>query len=150
MSQFASDRFYESCRMSDASWRSLVDELDRTATRKSGVTPIDGRRHERVPYRNMPRFAVLVQQPGGNWSGYIVRSRNLSESGVGFFHGSFLHDDARCVVLLRHADGKQQIPGRVRRCQHLRGMLYDIGVEFDETVDPARFLTAEPPNRKAG
>ncbi|MEM6551604.1 MAG: PilZ domain-containing protein [Planctomycetota bacterium] len=124
--------------MSDAEWRALADELDRDATDANFAAQRD---HERVPYRNMVRAVCEVDHPGGNRVRFIVRTRDLSASGLGFFHGQYLHTGSRCSILLNCArKGPQALAGTVRRCEHLDGNIHQIGIQFDQLIEPSDYL----------
>lgn len=133
-----SPRSLDTLKMSDSDWRKLADQLDRET---AGADFASQRGHERVPYRSMVQAICEVSHPGGNRVRFIVRTRDLSASGIGFFHGQFLHAGSRCTIYLNRSDGKQQpLIGTVRRCEHVNGKTHEIGVEFDKLIEPSDFL----------
>jgi hypothetical protein len=71
----------------------------------------------------------------------------LSAGGVGFLHTNPLHIGARCQIRLvdRHAQD-QHISGVISRSRYVKAEVYEIGVQFDETIDPKFFVdsTARP------
>ena len=126
-------------KLSDHEWRQLADELDREAAQNPEI--MAKREHERVPYRNMVRVLIGVNHPGGNHARFLVRTRDISARGIGFFHGGYLHPGSRCYMLLGARDkGLVKIPGTIMRCEHLRGRIHQIGIRFDEVIDVNDFL----------
>jgi len=74
---------------------------------------------------------------------YLVRTRNLSPTGIAFLHGSFVYTGTGCVLALHDAQGKiVGVEGKVVRCQHVRGHVHDIGVRFSRPLDVKQFLLA--------
>lgn len=74
---------------------------------------------------------------------YAVLPRDLSSTGVGFLHGSFMHVDSDCVVSMPTLTGEWiDTPGNVVCCQHVQGKVHEIGVHFRQQIDPTRFLTS--------
>lgn len=128
----------DTLRISDAEWRQLADELDREAADANFAAQ---RAYERVPYRNMIRAVCEVDHPGGNRVKFVVRTRDLSASGVGFFHGQYLHPGSRCTIYLTCSQkGPQKLPGTVRRCEYLDGRVHQIGIQFDNLIEPSHYL----------
>lgn len=151
MTRDLSAQLIDTLQLSESQWAELSTKLDRH-------TPQDGgqRKHERVPFRKLSQIAVAIQQPDQSWTKYIVRSCDLSSGGIGFIHGSFVHTDSRCRVILRQTDGGAAcIEGVVRRCQHLQGRAHIVGVMFNEEIQLERFVTPgankpSEPDRDAG
>ncbi len=142
-------RFIDTLRISDRDWRTLTDQLDRQAARKTYGRQNEHRRHERLPYRRVIRVGLITEQPGGGWVGFQARSRNLSESGVGLFHGQFIHVGSRCEVILKDHKGLVRVPGLVRRCKLLSGKIHDLGIEFDELIPIGDFILSDIQNKAA-
>jgi len=74
--------------------------------------------------------------PGGSSQNAIVTVRNISRSGMGCLHGTFLHPGSVAALVI--VDDKRQpllrIGGTVVRCEQVRVRVYDVGVRFDESV----------------
>ena len=76
-----SSQLVDTLRLTDDQWQNLSEKIDRDDTSSNGQ-----RIHPRVIYRKLAQIAVAIQQPNGEWSKYVVRSRNLSPGGIGFIH----------------------------------------------------------------
>ena len=88
---------------------------------------------------------VRITHPAGNEVVVRMACRNLSNGGIGLLHRSYLHLGTRCVVTLRHPfDGDFEIPGEVVRCIHIKGMIHEIGIKFDEEIDVREFMKPNP------
>ena len=122
-------------RLDDASLAELLDRLDTT---DRDARP--ARAHERYNYR-LNRCVMHMQQPGSGLStAYIVATRNLSAGGLSALHGGYVHAGTRCVVQLISTHSAWTIvPGTVVRCQYVQGKIHEVGIVFDNLIDPANF-----------
>lgn len=69
---------------------------------------------------------------------------DLSDHGIGLFHHGYIHFDTPVSVLLKSEDGELfDVPGEVRRCALIAGMVHEVGVEFLQPIDAAGFLNIE-------
>lgn len=114
----------------------LLDKLD--ADEAAGKAR--KRTHSRWPFRKT-LVQLDLQHPGGTTTTLRVASRNLSRSGVGLLHCSFIHANSHCVVHLPGVDGQmRQIPGVIARCTHRGGRVHEIGVRFESQIDMRTFF----------
>jgi hypothetical protein len=129
----SSDAPIDSLRLTDAQWLALADRLDGEAASHSVGN--ERRRHERVAYRSVIRLAIAVEHPSGDKQKYLVRSHDLSASGIGFFHGSYMHVGTKIILLMTHRQtGARCVVGVVRRCAHVSQRIHKVGVEFNEPI----------------
>ena len=126
-------------------------EQEDILTRIDGQTADVGvnckRTEPRYPYRLRGGLMVSVEHPGGSRIGCLVRTRNLSRSGLGFLHGGFLHRGTRCSMLLRNVDADDVtsatgtlVEGAVMHCRHIVGRVHEVGVRFDRIINTQDFL----------
>ena len=88
---------------------------------------------------------VRIIHPAGNEVVVRMACRNLSNGGIGLLHRSYLHLGTRCIVTLHHpSDGDFEIPGEVVRCIHVKGMIHEIGIKFDEEIEVREFMKPNP------
>lgn len=100
------------------------------------------RQFTRIEFRR-ESIAVQVTHPGGSEVTIRVACRNLSRGGMSVFHSTFLHHGTRVVAHIPKPGGDlYPVQGRIVRCQHVSGILHEIGICFDALID-ARAL-AEP------
>lgn len=128
-------------RLNSAAHRKLVDALDR----RSANTGLTNKRHEkRFQYMMAEGLGITIVLSHANRLNCIVRPRNISRTGIGFFHGQFVHNGTPCIVGLKQLDD-QIIPtlGTVRFCRHIFGHVHEVGVGFSEPIDVLRFA-ADP------
>jgi len=124
--------FYDALRLGEAERRELLSVLD---SRRSTPRGADLREEERLDY-TLKGLIVQMRHPGGSCINYLVRPRNISVGGIGFLHGSFCYTGTPCELSLRTVDGKRElVGGRVVRCQHLQGLVHEVGVKFNEPID---------------
>lgn len=135
--------YVDSLRMSAREHADILNELDGRQGRQH-----DDRRHEqRLRFSQQALLFVQIRHPGGTSGNYLVRTRNLSRTGIGFLHGSFVYSGTPCTVALRSVDKVIiAVEGRVVRCNHVRGHVHEIGVHFDKPIRLKQFLgVAAPP-----
>lgn len=152
----------DSLRTSNDELEKILNALDLVAQANRDAS--NGRVHERHRYRQTIRVRARIIHPGGTTATFAVKIRNLSVSGMGFLHGSFLHNDTLVrAFLITRAGVDAPVDGRVVRARVVRGTVHEIGVKFDapirladfiaghvdEPADPA-IAAAEPPAPGAG
>ncbi|MEM6551603.1 MAG: PilZ domain-containing protein [Planctomycetota bacterium] len=142
------DGCIDTLKLSDEEWIKLVKELgDNT----SGEPFASKRVYERITYCDMVRAICEVQHPGGNIARFSIRTRDLSASGIGFFHGQYLYPESRCTVLLMAQDtGLTRLGGTVKRCDLVQGRVHMIGIAFDNLIEPERFTGRVAPLSASG
>lgn len=116
--------------------RSQQRDLHQQLRRRGRVQPShEARQEPRFEFDSVQGLIVEVYHPGGTNSNFLVQPRNLSSRGIGFLHGSFLHNGTECNVWLRAQDGKLiSVLGAVARCQWICGRVHEIGVSFDAPI----------------
>lgn len=128
----------DTVRLSPAEREALIASLDRQS--KDADSSENNRRHERVAFFPKP-VAVSFIHPGGVETRCLVTPRNISVSGMGFLHGGYLHNGSECVVNLPSLFGDTRfVRGAIRSCRYITGNVHEIGVEFDDEIDPYDFL----------
>jgi len=72
---------------------------------------------------------------------FIIAPRNLSAGGVAALHGGYIHVGTKCTVSMKRLDrSAQSMRGRIVRCSHMQGNLHDLGIQFDQHIDPEQFV----------
>ncbi len=106
------------------------------------------RRHIRRP-TNFMRMTIDITQPGGTTGKFIVRSYDLSEGGVGFFTGNYVHGATRCRLGITTIDGESlSIDGTIAHCRNVWGHVHFAGVQFDSPIDLSWFEPETATNAK--
>lgn len=100
--------------------------------------------HVRWPFRHDSVLFRLVEGFGSRRE-FKVAARNLSNSGLSVLHNSYVHPGQDCEIRLPTSNGELNetmlVQGKVRRCQHVQGVVHEVGVEFDEAIDARHFLS---------
>ncbi len=101
----------------------------------------DNRRsHQRLAFE-VGQITVSVMHPGGTLSRFHVVCRDLSAGGVAFLHRGFLYEGTECQISLPlMTGGERSIGGKVARCVHVKSNIHQIGVAFDDQIDPRQFM----------
>ena len=105
------------------------------------VAARDRRQAPRVPYRQAPRVAVIVESEQVGKRTYALIPRNISRTGMSLLHGKFVYAGTACVAGLKALDG-QLVPVRARVvwCRLITGRIHEIGIRFEEPIDLADFV----------
>ena len=135
------DGAVDTLHITKAQWLEVLHQLEHQGM---SLDAADHRHEKRVCYRVMMGMLVDIIHPGGSRATFLVRSRNLSQSGTGFLHGNFLHIGTRCTITLPHLDGQiATMGGKVVRCRHIQGKVHEIGVKFDKAITLDEFVAAK-------
>lgn len=129
------DNIIDSVRLSPGECEALLDALDRANASKP---PSSRRQTRRWRYRD--RMIVAVRQ-GGSVQSFFTAPRNISNSGIGFLHGGYIHVGSPVAVSTRDLHGQlRTLKGRVVRCVHVQGRLHEVGAKFTEPINPKDFV----------
>jgi hypothetical protein len=133
------DEYVDTLRISKSEWRAILTQLERDAQDPTGR---DKRRDQRKRYRAMMTLLIKMLHPGGTRITYLVRTRNLSNTGLGFLHGGYLHSGTRCTLALTALDGTPcPISGKIVRCRHLQGKVHEVGIRFERPINLEEYTT---------
>lgn len=118
----------------------LLDRLE--AANQSPST--ERRKQERYDYRT--QTIVHIQQPGdSHFRSYVVPTRNLSEGGMSFLFGGFVHIGASCIIQLTTPNRIwREIPGKVVSCRYVEGNIHEVMACFDKPIDASAYCLNAP------
>ncbi len=129
-------------RLTDQQREALFRRLEGVSSAAETERPSHKNRRgeQRWPYRQHD-VVVTIEHPGRSMSRFTVLTRNLSANGMSFIHGGYIHPTTHCRFMLQLAGGGEQVvAGRAVGCRHIEGVLHEVRVKFDQTVDPTIFL----------
>lgn len=122
----------ETIRVSSSDRRRVLNDIE-TAAKKATVN--DERRDLRVNL-DLGGIVIEVTHANGAMNRFIVIPRNVSRRGVAFLHGQFIYPESRTDVTLPTLDGRRlEVSGRIARCRHVSGLMHEVSVVFDESID---------------
>ncbi len=122
----------------DKELQDILSNLDH----ESGPAEQERRRAVRHTYRVDEGLEIKVKHPSGSAATHHMRPRNLSATGISFLHTGYLHVNTSCTIHLRLLDGeKAAVCGHVVRCDHIRGVVHDVGLRFSEPIPVVDFVT---------
>jgi len=129
----------ETIKLSDRDKVRLVEAIN-----KQSEKPVaKERRNLRVSYHGVNVVVKLIQQTGE--IRHVVVPRNLSRGGLAFIHGRFVYPDTEIVVSLpSHNRDWVDIPGKIVRCRHVKGIVHEVSVTFDQPINVADFVGLSP------
>ncbi len=126
----------ETLRLSAAEKQKLVEYVEH-----QGKRPVeDDRRALRVSFVGRKVLIKVTSQEGQTMVCTVV-PRNLSRRGLAFVHGRYVYPDCACEITLPMLSGKWCVlKGVIRRCRHVTGIVHEVSVVFDETIDLNQFV----------
>ncbi|HZZ44367.1 MAG TPA: response regulator [Tepidisphaeraceae bacterium] len=135
--------YIDALRLSPRQHTEILNELD---ARHSAADDAERRIDQRLRFTEQAQLFVQLRHPGGTAGNYLVRTRNLSRTGIGFLHGTFVYNGTPCTIALRSTDKiVVAMEGRVVRCNHVRGHVHEVGVRFDKPIRLRQFLGGMAP-----
>ncbi len=88
---------------------------------------------------------VEMHQAGGATISLQYAARNISSEGLGILHNSYVHPGTRCIVFLKHRDGREMpIEASAVRCRHVKGLIHEVGLRFKTPINVRDFLNVDP------
>lgn len=114
----------------------MLDALDAAGS----VRDEGPRAHEVFSFRLNP-CVVHITQPGSSESTtYHVPARSLSAVDMSFLFGSYVHSGTKCVAQLVSTHGAwQDVVGSVAGCDHVKGLIHEVRVQFEDEIDVSRY-----------
>lgn len=142
----SSRRFIDCLRLSEPLRAQLLAALEEdaaVATRDAGSSK---RQFDRREFHGHSVCLTLFDKQDRE-SHFLACSRNLSASGLSLLHGGFVYTNTRCLVSLTTLTNElEHLKGRVARCRLVRGQIHELGIHFDETIDPRAFVPGYVPS----
>ena len=94
----------------------------------------------RWPFRQ-ESIRVRISQASGTNAELEVACRNLSCGGASILHSSYIHPGSKIVLCLPLPDGGiDSVQGTICRCNHVRGVIHEIGIKIANKLDVRRYL----------
>lgn len=92
------------------------------------------------------RSVALVQiHKNGPVSQIALPVSDVSAGGVGLLHRAMMHLGTRCTLYILLDNGTRfQATGAVVRCEHVEGLVHEIGIQFDQPVEELSRRGAAP------
>lgn len=119
----------------------LLDEIDRKLDNAKASAK---RTFTRLQFRN-PSLQLNIIHPGGSTAHLRVVCRNISRSGIGVLHNSFMHANTRCTVHIPTNNGAiERLEGTIVRCSHITGRIHELGMLFDEPIRIEKYTELDP------
>lgn len=99
------------------------------------------RQYVRWPY---PKSVAVGIRHGsrGDMIAMAMACRNISSGGMSLLHRAFIHNGSGIRICLKKLSGEiVGIDGVVVHSRHVRGTTHEVGVRFDNPIDPREFLS---------
>jgi len=118
----------------------LINELES----KDSAQHEDKRRSPRTTLPDDITVTAGMVQPDGSENRFLVKGRNVSDHGLSFLHGAFVHTDTRCNVTFTKADGEcVQLETVVKHCRYLTDGVHEVGAMFKHAFPMRDFIESD-------
>jgi hypothetical protein len=127
-------------KLTEADRRAILHQIESDAI-AAGFAKRRGAERMSVP--SNVRLRVTFTGLNGHTGAFWCVPRDLSETGIGFLHGGFVHKNTKVVAELTAPDGTSlAMHGSVTDCAYVSGRCHQVGVRFDNRVDISMFIAA--------
>lgn len=127
--------------------RDGLNELLDVVDLRSGKSKSVKRVFVRWPFRKESVDITLLQESGGSARTLKMACRNISCGGMSLLHNSYVHAGTKVMVRLGTSTGTfVDSEGVIVRCQHVRGMVHEIGVKFTQPIVVRDIVESNPFN----
>ena len=128
--------------LSEDEWQQALQEVRRRPMDLTGRERRDAARFDAIT-----RCLLRVERRGSVLGMLLVRSRNLSSTGMCVIHGGRVPRRCVATVVIQGADGRGVITsGRTIWCKRVPGekpVAHEIGIAFDAAIDVSAFVPSE-------
>jgi len=121
----------DTLRLNDAQARAVTRRLDQASRSFRGR---EQRAHPRKTVDNASRLIARIRpQRDSTALEYVVRCRNISRGGASLLHGSYVHPQTPCDLLIEQQDAPlRTMSARVATCRHIERHVHELGVQFNQ------------------
>lgn len=101
------------------------------------LAALQGRSERRYGVRRGVHAVLTLRGPGGAEFTITPVLRDVSSAGVSVLHGGAVEVDTAvvCVFVEGASEPVLRVSGRVVRSRHVRGVVHEIALRFDEVID---------------
>lgn len=123
--------------LGDRALAQFVDEM----SGRDVPEAVKRRQFIRWPYPKS--VAVGIRQGSrGDMIAMAMACRNISSGGISLLHRAYIHNGSEIRICLKKLTGDVVgIDGVVVHSRHVRGTTHEVGVKFDNPIDPREFLS---------
>ena len=137
----------DALQISEDKQEAIFDHLDKQT---KPDTASEARQFQRIAYRESARVIVQLQHPDGSECVRVVRTRNISRSGIAFLYDRSMNPGSECGIVLRTlSDEWMRIQSTVVRCRMVSDGAHEVGVRFRELIDVKQFVDSSGQPRDA-
>ena len=136
-----SAKAFRSVRLDNAAIDKIIDELDHA---DGGVDL--GRRDVRR-FRFHAKGAVIhLLARGAPPKAFVAHTRTISDTGLNFLHGAFIHSRSKCIVSIKTLNGMwRNIGAEIVRSDYVTNGVHDVAVRFLEEIHAFDFCAEAMP-----
>jgi PilZ domain len=142
-----SDRHDDTVRLwlSQQQWMSVLQNTERQARQTDFPNSDNQRQSPRLPAPQQMRCLIRLGIHADHAGTFMVKLRDVSATGLGFFSTQPFTPKSRCTVALQDGQGHGLVAAAsIVWCKSIDEQLHDVGIQFDQPIS-APWLVADPP-----
>ncbi len=133
--------------LSQQQWMTVLQNTERKAQQPDASQADDLRQSPRVSAPSDMNCMIRLGKNTEHVGTYIVKLRDISATGLGFYSAQNFKAKSRCTVALQDADGHGLVcAASIVWSRSINENLNDVGIQFDKPIE-ARWLAGEPLDR---
>ncbi len=133
--------------LSQQQWMSVLQNTERRARQIDFPQADNQRQSPRLPAPSDTNCIIRLGQNVEHTGTFLVKLRDVSATGLGFYSAQPFPPKSRCTVALQDAQGHGLVcAASVVWCKSIDDQLNDVGIQFDQPIS-AHWLTVEPLDR---
>ena len=139
---FDNDRQDDTVRvwLSERQWMTVLQRIELSATGDEFVAEDCQRQSPRRPAHEQARCMIRMGHPSPQHGTYLVKLRDISDTGVGFLSREDFEPKTRCTVALQDEQGHGMVcAASVVWTRQIDESLNAVGIRFDQPIDANRF-----------
>ncbi len=122
--------------LSQQQWMSVLESIERQARQTDPPTPDNQRQNPRHPANQDMRCLVRMGLHADHAGTFLVKLRDVSASGLGFYSAQPFTPKSRCTVALQDGQGHGLVAAAsIVWCKSTGEQLHDVGIQFDQPIN---------------
>jgi len=128
--------------LSQRQWMSVLEGTERRARQADFPREENLRQNPRLPAPQQTRCMIRLGQQADHSGTFMVKLRDVSTTGLGFFSAQPFTPKSLCTVALQDGLGHGLVAAaRIVWCRSLDEQHYDVGIQLDQPIHADWFAT---------
>ncbi len=127
--------------LSQQQWMSVLENTERRARETHFPETDNQRQSPRLPAAQDARCLIRLDYHADYPGTFLVKLRDVSTTGLGFYSATPFTPKSRCTVALQDGQGHGLVSSAsIVWCKSVDEQLHDIGIQFDQPINADWFV----------